>query len=207
MTHTCSKGWGARCPASKGPRCKCRCGGYNHGNPKARPDHDAGDETMELTPSKKLYYGPDETPARLTPEEILQRDERTIRFERYRETPDSNFEKARVILVTPGVFLGEMPMPRWLVHHSPTGFEFGYGGSGPADLALNILALVVSPKEAMHLHQQFKWDHIANKKAGDTLTLATVREWIARTYADEIAADQASESGDPYTFPGMAVNG
>lgn len=28
----------------------------------------------------------------------------------------------------------------WLVkHHSPTGFEWGYGGSGPADLALNIV--------------------------------------------------------------------
>ncbi len=26
-------------------------------------------------------------------------------------------------------------------HHSPTGFEWGYGGSGPADFALNILAL------------------------------------------------------------------
>lgn len=26
-------------------------------------------------------------------------------------------------------------------HHSPTGMEFGYGGSGPADCALNILAL------------------------------------------------------------------
>ena len=26
-----------------------------------------------------------------------------------------------------------------LVHHSPTGFEFGYGGSGPADLARSIV--------------------------------------------------------------------
>ena len=26
-------------------------------------------------------------------------------------------------------------------HHSPTGMEWGYGGSGPADFALNILAL------------------------------------------------------------------
>lgn len=26
-------------------------------------------------------------------------------------------------------------------HHSPTGFEWGYGGSGPADFALNILEL------------------------------------------------------------------
>jgi hypothetical protein len=28
-------------------------------------------------------------------------------------------------------------------HHSPTGMEFGYGGSGPADFALNILAIFI----------------------------------------------------------------
>ncbi|HVM96244.1 MAG TPA: DUF6166 domain-containing protein, partial [Candidatus Acidoferrales bacterium] len=26
-----------------------------------------------------------------------------------------------------------------LVYHSPTGYEYGYGGSGPSDLALNVL--------------------------------------------------------------------
>ena len=29
-------------------------------------------------------------------------------------------------------------VPHLVVHHSPTGFEWGYGGSGPSDLALNI---------------------------------------------------------------------
>lgn len=28
---------------------------------------------------------------------------------------------------------------RHLVHHSPTGFEYGYAGSGPADLARSIV--------------------------------------------------------------------
>lgn len=32
------------------------------------------------------------------------------------------------------------PLQHRIVYHSPTGFEFGYAGSGPADLALNILA-------------------------------------------------------------------
>src|SRR5687767_7716662 len=31
-------------------------------------------------------------------------------------------------------------IPQAHTHHSPTGFEWGYGGSGPADLALNIAA-------------------------------------------------------------------
>ena len=34
-------------------------------------------------------------------------------------------------------------IPQRHQHHSPTGFEFGYGGSGPADFALNILALFI----------------------------------------------------------------
>jgi hypothetical protein len=32
------------------------------------------------------------------------------------------------------------PLRQRIVYHSPTGFEWGYAGSGPADLALNILA-------------------------------------------------------------------
>lgn len=32
------------------------------------------------------------------------------------------------------------------VHHSPTGFECGYEGSGPADLALSIAADVLGPE-------------------------------------------------------------
>lgn len=38
-----------------------------------------------------------------------------------------------------------------VVYHSPTGFEWGYGGSGPADLALNLAELVV---EKVHLVSQ-----------------------------------------------------
>ena len=31
----CSKGWGARCAVAKGKRCRCKCGGENHGNAAA----------------------------------------------------------------------------------------------------------------------------------------------------------------------------
>lgn len=31
MSH-CSKGWDLRCPKSKGKKCRCSCGGKNHGN-------------------------------------------------------------------------------------------------------------------------------------------------------------------------------
>jgi hypothetical protein len=61
-----------------------------------------------------------------------------------------------------------------LWNHSPTGFEWGYGGSGPAQLALAILAnhLGVPPRakpegnakaaRAVRLHQRFKALMIAN---------------------------------------------
>ena len=45
-----------------------------------------------------------------------------------------------------------------LATHSPTGFEWGYGGSGPAQLALAILADALGDdKAALALHQAFKF--------------------------------------------------
>src|SRR5262245_30081897 len=47
-------------------------------------------------------------------------------------------------------------------NYSPTGFNFGYGGSGPAQLALAILLEVgFSDADAVALHQRFKWDFLA----------------------------------------------
>jgi len=44
-----------------------------------------------------------------------------------------------------------------LFSHSPTGFEWGYGGSGPAQLALALLADHLGDDEAaIRLHQDFK---------------------------------------------------
>ena len=34
-------------------------------------------------------------------------------------------------------------VPHLVTHHSPDGYEFGYSGSGPADLALNICQVLV----------------------------------------------------------------
>lgn len=44
-----------------------------------------------------------------------------------------------------------------LCSHSPTGFEWGYGGSGPAQLALALIAdHTGNDDEAVTLHQDFK---------------------------------------------------
>jgi hypothetical protein len=45
-----------------------------------------------------------------------------------------------------------------LWNHSPTGFEWGYGGSGPAQLALAILAdHLGNDEQAFNFHHRFKW--------------------------------------------------
>ena len=43
-----------------------------------------------------------------------------------------------------------------LRNHSPTGYEWGYGGSGPAQLALAILADSVGERLALEHYQEFK---------------------------------------------------
>lgn len=49
-----------------------------------------------------------------------------------------------------------------LINHSPDGFCWGYGGSGPAQLAMALLLDVFGDGElALALHQQFKWDIVA----------------------------------------------
>lgn len=66
------------------------------------------------------------------------------------------------------------------VLHSPTGFEWGYAGSGPADLALNILLRYgVTEAQAENLHQRFKDAFIATMpREGGRITRNEVIEWI-----------------------------
>ena len=47
-------------------------------------------------------------------------------------------------------------------NHSPDGFSWGYGGSGPAQLALAILLEEYDEKTALYYYQDFKWEVIAN---------------------------------------------
>lgn len=53
--------------------------------------------------------------------------------------------------------------PRYdLRNHSPDGFAWGYGGSGPSQLALALLAdVLANDAEALKLYQDFKWTTVA----------------------------------------------
>lgn len=97
-------------------------------------------------------------------------------------------------------------VPRMYVHHSPDGFEWGYGGSGPADLALNICEIAVAhmnilPADAMYrvglwddstcsgeawaLHQDFKWKFIAPvPEEGIEIPWDMAYEWCVEALED-----------------------
>lgn len=72
-------------------------------------------------------------------------------------------------------------------NHSPDGFAWGYGGSGPAQLALAILLEETNRRAAEALYQQFKAEVIAAlSKDNWSLTSDDVRDWLQEkglTYA------------------------
>jgi len=64
-------------------------------------------------------------------------------------------------------------------NHSPDGFNWSYGGSGPAKLALAILlAAGLKKDEAVTLHQAFKWAVIAPLPSGDFAIDIDVMAWV-----------------------------
>jgi len=91
---------------------------------------------------------------------------------------------------------GRRPLPHVPIH-SPTGFEMGYQGSGPADLALAVLceALRVPPEnrteaffrkdisKATHVawdcHQRYKRSFVAKWHTWATVDLDEVEKWAA----------------------------
>lgn len=112
-----------------------------------------------------------------------------------------------------------------VIWHSPTGFGVGYGGSGPADLALNILNAFVPPIGktmphpvwgedpdttpvacyrrraslfAAHWHQDFKREFIATlPEAGGVIPLLTISDWIEthRSSGYGTGTDSAADEG------------
>jgi hypothetical protein len=65
-------------------------------------------------------------------------------------------------------------------NHSPTGFEWSYQGSGPAQLALALLLEVTDSDTALDLYQDYKREVVACWPiAGFTVTTADLRAWLA----------------------------
>ena len=66
-----------------------------------------------------------------------------------------------------------------LRNHSPTGPAWGYGGSGPALLALAILLAVTDAATAERFYEKFKWSVIAPIETDRwTLDASDVLGWL-----------------------------
>jgi Family of unknown function (DUF6166) len=80
-----------------------------------------------------------------------------------------------------------------LYNHSPTGFEWGYCGSGPAQLALAILAEHLSDDaEALNLYQRFKWAVIVGLPRRRWTLTSHIIEQILQNIRDQEAEGVAA---------------
>ena len=72
-----------------------------------------------------------------------------------------------------------------LLSASPSGFEWGYGGSGPAQLAIAILAHAYDDEFATAHYQQFKRGVVSNlPEERWTLTETDLDEWRREVIGD-----------------------
>jgi hypothetical protein len=100
-------------------------------------------------------------------------------------------------------FVVRTNVPHLVVHHSPSGFEFGYGGSGPADLALNVCQWYLNRigyrgektecfdghcfSLAFVLHQDFKRDLIEiAPREGTVIPFNQIKHWFDEHITDDL---------------------
>ena len=106
-------------------------------------------------------------------------------------------------------------VPHLVVHHSPDGFEFGYAGSGPADLALNVCQVYLNSigyhgektecydgncfSLAWVLHQEFKCAFIANApRTGTSIPWQVIERWFEEHINEDMKHMYATMSVDEF---------
>lgn len=80
----------------------------------------------------------------------------------------------------------KLTYPLWhVVRHSPTGFNWGYAGSGPADCALSILTDCLGEERAERWYQEFKRQFLTGlPRSGGVITEEAIREFIEAKEAE-----------------------
>ena len=84
------------------------------------------------------------------------------------------------------IVVEEKGREHWLNHierHSPDGFNWGYGGSGPADTALSILADCLGKVQAGALYQLFKRDFVAGWGDEFSINEKEIKNWARKKRA------------------------
>lgn len=87
-----------------------------------------------------------------------------------------------------------LPLRLDLYNHSPDGFQWGYCGSGPSQLALAILADCLGDGEALHHYQEFKQDVVSSWGDSWTITAENVEAWHRAAHADDVPDEAGIEA-------------
>lgn len=151
-----------RCWNAKSKKCKCSCAGENHGCTHT-PNLFTGSRPQNIGaihPKYQKLIGLEQEP-------VMKNDSVQGYYLPEREV----------------YLMGKRLDPsrsQKLNNHSPDGFNWGYGGSGVAQLALAILLELMDDQRAMQNYQQFKWDMLATLEQGKDfeIPMAAVRKWI-----------------------------
>lgn len=103
----------------------------------------------------------------------------------YKGIPERNQQGGFIVMVVDGGdshVLDPVPSQK-LCNHSPNGFNWGYAGNGPAQLALALLLDITSDKDiALDNHQNFKFDVVAGWEMGKPWEYSEnqIKEWLSR---------------------------
>lgn len=74
----------------------------------------------------------------------------------------------------------QLPLQLGVRSHSPTGFAWGYGGSGPAQLALALLVDALGDSAlALEHYQEFKMVYVSNWGCEWSITAETIQQFVA----------------------------
>jgi hypothetical protein len=73
-------------------------------------------------------------------------------------------------------------LPKHIVRHSPDGFSWGYGGSGPSDLALALTTEALGKDKAEKCYMQFKEDVVAKFSDRWCVTTEQIQDWYIENY-------------------------
>ena len=97
-----------------------------------------------------------------------------------RRVPASGHQPVFKKLLPDGESVKLSPEPsQRLYNHSPDGFQWGYTGSGPAQLALALLLdATSSPEMAQSYYQEFKWDKVAAWGDEWMITRGEILRWL-----------------------------
>lgn len=88
-----------------------------------------------------------------------------------------------------------LPEPR---RHSPDGFMWGYGGSGPSDTALAILAHTLGHEPEPAMYHRFKFEVVAEfDREYFMISQRSVIDWICK-YRGNRGSEHELHTFDPY---------